>query len=67
MRILGTTALAAFLISLINHLLPSHVYSLTVGFIADATFLLPQCSTSHAHSLSVSLLSSSLSPSFHLI
>ena len=39
MQIMGATSLTTFLISLINHLFPSHVYPLTVGFIADATII----------------------------
>ncbi len=54
---MGVTVLATFFISLINHTFLSHVYSLTVSFIADAIFLLPQHSASHTHSLWVSLLS----------
>jgi len=42
MRIVRTTSLATFLIMLINHIFSSHVYSLMVGFIDDAIFLLPQ-------------------------
>jgi hypothetical protein len=70
MRIMGTTSLATFLISLIK----SHI-SITCSFsngqfycrcyLPLATML---CLThTHTHSLSVSLLSSSLSPSFCLI
>jgi hypothetical protein len=65
MQIVVTTSLATFLISLINHTFASHVYSLTVNFIAEAIFLSPQCSASHTHTLSVSfadLLSFSLFP-----
>ncbi len=60
---MGMASLATFLILLINHIFPSHVYSLMVGFIGNAIFLLPQ-HFSHTLSLSVSLLSSSLSPFF---
>jgi hypothetical protein len=40
---------------------------LMVSFIGDAICLLPQCSAFCTHSISVSLLSRSLSPSFRLI
>ncbi len=56
MRIVGATSLATFLISLINDILSSHVYSLTVSLIADAIFLLPQRSNSHSLSLSLSAI-----------
>jgi hypothetical protein len=36
MQVVGTTSLATFCIFLINRIFPSHVYSLTVGFIADS-------------------------------
>ncbi len=52
---MGATSLATFLISLINHTVPSHVYTLMVCFIADTIFLLVQCSASHTHTLSLSL------------
>jgi hypothetical protein len=41
-----------------------HIYVLTVRLSTDATCPLSQCSASQAHTLSVSLQSSSLSPSF---
>ncbi len=49
------------------HICITCFYSLTVRFIADAIFLMPQWSASHTHSLSVSPWSCSLSPSFCLI
>ncbi len=45
---------ATFLISLIKCTFASHVYSRTVYFIADAIFLLLQCSASHTHTLCLS-------------
>jgi hypothetical protein len=56
MRIMGVTSLATFLISLINHIFPSHVYSLMVSFIANAISLLPQRSASHTLSLCLSAI-----------
>ncbi len=56
MRIVGTTSLAKFLISLMNCTFASHVYPLTVYFIADAIFLSPQHSASRTQSLSVSTI-----------
>ncbi len=52
---MGTTSLATFLISLINHTFTSHVYSLKVHLITNAISLSPQCSASLTHALSLSL------------
>jgi hypothetical protein len=56
MQIVGTTSLATFLILLINHTFVSHVYSLTVYFVTDAIFLLPQHSASLTHTLCLSVI-----------
>jgi len=66
MRIMGMTSLATFLISLINHIFSSHVYYLTVHFIGGAIFLLPQCSASRTHTLSLCLSAILLSFTFFL-
>jgi hypothetical protein len=55
MRVAEMRSLCTSFISLINYIFPLHVYALTVRFIADATFLLSQCSASHTHTLSFSL------------
>ena len=56
MQIVGTTSLPTLSTSLINCTFVSHVvHSLTVSFIADAIFLLPQYTDSHTCSLSLSL------------
>ena len=62
MQIVGTTSLPTFLILPINHIFSSHVYSLTVSFIADTIFLLPQCSASLTHTIYRSLCCLALFP-----